>query len=104
MLRSILGFFTIGMGTAELHLGHFGLFFIITTYDKQPGHPAATGDGAPSFSSFPPSWISLIQDDDDDEYGGDIDDFHSDADRFLPSSLPALSSADFTLSRVQTLR
>jgi len=55
MLRSILGFFTIGMGTAELHLGHFGLFFIITTYDKQPGHPAATGDGAPSFSSFPPS-------------------------------------------------
>jgi hypothetical protein len=44
MLRSIRAFFIIGNGISELHLGHFGLFLIINTYDKQPGHPAANGD------------------------------------------------------------
>jgi len=40
-----------GIGTRELHLGHLGLFFMIITYDRQPGHPAAIGEEAISLSS-----------------------------------------------------
>jgi hypothetical protein len=45
--------------------------------------------------------VSLIEED-DEEYEGDMDDFQNDA-LFFAGSFSALSSADFTLSRVQTL-
>lgn len=92
------------MGTVELHLGHFGLFFIIKTYDKQPGHPAAIGDDE-SFFSHSSSWVSLIDDEEDEYEGDDADsvDFKNDVVLFLIGSFSALSSADFTLSSVHTL-
>lgn len=94
-----------GIGTRELHLGHLGLFFMIITYDKQPGHPAAIGDET-SLSSLSSSWVSVsLIDDEEDEYEGDDAesvDFKND-DLFLIGSFSALSSADFTLSRVHTL-
>lgn len=105
MLRSILGFFMDGKGTRELHLGHLGLFFIIKTYDKQPGHPAAIGED--NFSTLSSSWASLMEDD-EDEYEGEGDERDDDFQkevvvRFLIGSFSALSRADFTLSRVHTL-
>lgn len=77
MLRSILVLFMVAKGTNELHLGHFGLFFITNTY--------ATGDDASAIRSQTPS-------------SGDL--------RFFiisDESFPTLSRADFTLSSVQTL-
>lgn len=100
MLRSILGFFIFGNGTVELHRGHFGLLFVINTYDKQPGQPAAIGEDN-KWSSWSSSCVCLIEED-DEEYEGDKDDFQSDP-LFLIGSFSALSSADFTLSRVHTL-
>lgn len=85
MLRSILVFFMVAKRTNELHLGHFGLFFITNTYDKHTGHPTATGDDASAIRSQTPS-------------SGDL--------RFFiisDESFPTLSRADFTLSSVQTL-
>lgn len=97
---------TAGTGTTDLHLGHFGSFFIINTYDKHPGHPTATGDEK-NLSSFSSSAVSLTEDDDDEyELGDDNDDIHNDEDRFFATgtgSFSARSKADFTLSRVQTL-
>lgn len=85
MLRSILVFFMAAKGTNELHLGHFGLFFITNTYDKHPGHPTAHGDDASAVRSQTPS-------------SGDLRFFIISDDSF-----PTLSRADFTLSSVQTL-
>ena len=102
MFRSIRGFFTAGNGTMELHRGHVGLFFITNTYDKHPGQPAAMGDDKHFMFSSSRNSFSAAADDDDDEYDGDGEDFHND-DRFLMGFLSALSSADLTLSKVQTL-
>lgn len=97
MLRSILGF--LAKGILVLHLGHFGLFFIIKTYDKHPGQPAATGELYETLSS--PEFSSFI-DDDDEEYEGDGElDFHAPVTVRLLES--ARSSADLTLSSVHTL-
>lgn len=88
MLRSILGLFTAGKATNEWHLGHFGSFFITSTYDKHPGHPTATGDEA----AVEAVWSQTSSS------SGDLRFFN------VPDeTLPALSRADFTLSRVQTL-
>lgn len=98
----------IGIGTTELHLGHLGLFFIIKTYDKQPGHPAAIGDDTIFSSLCSSSWWFVVSriDDEEDEYDegdvAEIDDFKNDA-LFLNGSFSALSRADFTLSSVHTL-
>ena len=106
MLRSSRGFFSAGNATTDLHRGHVGLFFITNTYDKHPGQPtaiwaAAEEDDDRDLLKLSCSWNSLA-DDDEEEYDGDGDDFHSD-ERFLMGFLSARSSADFTLSKVQTL-
>lgn len=96
-----------GIGTRELHLGHLGLFFMIITYDKQPGHPAAKGDDETlSLSSHSSSWIVSLIDDDEEEYDGDEaerGDFKNEVLFLTIGSFSALSSADLTLSRVHTL-
>lgn len=98
MLRSIRGFFTdVGNGTIALHRGHFGFLVDISTYSRQLGQPAANEAADLSSSSTSPSLIE------DEELEGGDDDFDIDIERFLIASFSALSSADFTLSRVQTL-
>lgn len=102
ILRSIRGFLAAGNGTTELHRGHVGLFIITNTYDKHPGQPAAIGDDKDFKLSSSRNSFSAAADDDDDEYDVDGDDFHND-DRFFMGFLSARSSADLTLSKVQTL-
>lgn len=99
MFKSIRGFLAAtGNGTLLLHRGHLGLLFEISTYSKQLGHPAA--NEADDFSSWSRS-LSLIE---DEEFEGSEDDLDIDIERFLMTvSFSALSSADFTLSRVHTL-
>lgn len=97
----------VGTGTTVWHLGHLGLFFEIRTYSRQVGQPAANKagedtDGRPP--SSPGFSISLIKEEDGAGAGaGGEDDLEDPCLLFLVVCLSALSSADFTLSKVQTL-
>lgn len=101
ILRSIRGFFVVaatGNGTTVPQRGHLGFPLEISTQSRQLGQPAANVADDFSSSSKSPSLIE------DEEFeGGDDDDFDRDIERFLMVSFSALSRANFTLSRVQTL-
>lgn len=102
MFRSIRAF--LGNGTVMLHLGHFGLLLVTSTYARQLGQPVATGelDKFESFSSFSCSRAISLLPDEDDEQEGDCSDLQN-GDLLLVGSLSALSRADLTLSSVHTL-
>lgn len=105
--KSIRGFLKAdGDGTMESQRGHFGFFLYVITYSRHTGHPAANipdddagdvevedNDHDRFSSSSSPS--SLVVNDEESDIGGD--------DRFFEASFSALSRADLTLSRVQTL-
>jgi hypothetical protein len=92
-LRSILGFFvTNGDGTVKLQLGHFGFFFNVITYSKQPGQAAANTPVEENVVLISSSLMSMLG-----GVGGGGDLF------LVMVSFSALCKADLTLSRVQTL-